>query len=321
MAREPERARLESKTMRAVQFDDYGGPEVLRIATIDMPRPGPGQLLVEVRAIGVNPADSKWREGMFRDFMPIEMPHVPGYEVAGIVTAIGPDVDSFAPGDRVSVLLGNTTHGGYAEYALADASASARIPDGLDFAPAAGLPVAGLTAAQMVEEHIRPVTGETILITGAVGAVGRCAVHVALTAGARVIAAVRSAQIEEALAIGAHQAIALDAEPPGDLFFDHVGDTVGGTAVAALCRRMRPGGRICTAATDPIDPEGLPATPEFMFLHQDGPRLADLLKNLASGTLSLPIARAMPLASAAEAQTLVRNGGVGGKVVLVPALG
>ena len=307
--------------MRVVLFDDYGTADALRVADIDIPRPSPGQLLVEVHAIGVNPADSKWREGMFRDFMPIEMPHVPGYEVAGIVKAVGPDVESFSPGDRVAALLGNTTHGGYAEYALADATASALIPDGLGFEPAAGLPVAGLTAAQMVEEHIRPVVGETILITGAVGAVGRCAVHAALMAGARVIAAVRSSQADEARSIGAHQVIALDTAAPDDLHFDHVGDTVGGPAVATLCRHMRPGGRICTAATDPIDPEGLRATPEFMFLHQDGPRLADLLKNLASGTLSLPIARAMPLASAAEAQTLVRIGGVGGKVVLVPALG
>ena len=307
--------------MRVVQFEDYGAADALRIADVDSPRPGSGQLLVEVHAIGVNPADSKWREGMFRDFMPIEMPHVPGYEVAGIVKAVGSDTEGFAPGDRVAVLLGNTTHGGYAEYALADAAASALIPDGLGFEPAAGLPVAGLTAAQMIEEHIRPAPGETILITGAVGAVGRCAVHVALANGARVIAAVRSSQVDQARSLGAHEVVALDAGTAGDLGFDHVGDTVGGPAVAALCRQMRPGGRICTAATDPIDPEGLPATPEFMFLHQDGPRLADLLKNLAAGTLSLPVARAMPLTSAAEAQTLVRNGGVGGKIVLVPALG
>lgn len=307
--------------MRVVQFDDYGAAEALHIADVEIPRPGAGQLLVEIRAIGVNPADSKWREGMFRDFMPIEMPHVPGYEIAGTVKAIGPGVQGFAPGDRVATLLGNTTHGGYAEYALGDAAASALLPDGLDFAAAAGLPVAGLTAAQMIEEHIRPAPGETILITGAVGAVGRCAVHVALAKGDRVIAAVRSAQADEARAIGAHEVIALDAAAPGDLRFDHVGDTVGGPAVAALCRQMAAGGRICTAATDPIDPEGLPATPEFMFLHQDGPRLADLLKNLASGALSLPVAREMPLASAAEAQTLVRNGGIGGKIVLVPALG
>ncbi len=307
--------------MRVVQFDDYGPADALHIADVDIPRPGSGQLLVAVHAIGVNPADSKWREGMFRDFMPIEMPHVPGYEVAGIVKAVGPDVHGFAPGDRVATLLGNTTHGGYAEYALADSAASALLPDRLDFAAAAGLPVAGLTGAQMIEEHIRPAPGETILITGALGAVGRCAVHVALGHGAQVIAAVRSSQAEEARALGAHEVIALDGGPPSDLRFDHVGDTVGGPAVATLCRRMTPGGRICTAATDPIDPDGLPATPEFMFLHQDGPRLADLLKNLASGTLSLPVAREMPLASAGEAQTLVRNGGVGGKIVLVPALG
>lgn len=307
--------------MRIVRFDDYGAADALYVAEIEIPRPDPGQLLIEVHAIGVNPADSKWREGMFRDFMPIPMPHVPGYEVAGTVKAVGPDVSGFAPGDRVATLLGNTTHGGYAEYALADAAASALMPDGLGFAAAAGLPVAGLTGAQMIEEHIRPAAGETILITGAVGAVGRCAVHVAQANGARVVAAVRSSQAEEARALGAHEVVPLDGTPSDLLRFDHVGDTVGGPAVTALCRRMTAGGRICTAATDPIDPAGLPAAPEFMFLHQDGSRLADLLKNLASGALSLPVAREMPLAAAAEAQTLVRNGGVGGKIVLLPALG
>lgn len=307
--------------MRVVQFDDYGPADALHIVETGIPRPGAGELLVEVRAIGVNPADSKWREGMFRDFMPIGMSHVPGYEVAGIVKAVGEGVTGFAPGDRVASLLGNTTHGGYAEYAVADAAASAAIPDGLSFALAAATPVAGLTGAQMIEEHIRPAPGETVLITGATGAVGRFAVHAALAAGARVIAAVRPAHADAAKAIGAHQVIALDTGDTGGLAFDHVGDTVGGPAVAALCRRMTPGGRICTAATDPIDPDGLPAMPEFMFLHQDGPRLAALLKNLASGSVSLPIAREMPLSAAGEAQTLVRNGGIGGKIVLMPSLG
>jgi NADPH:quinone reductase-like Zn-dependent oxidoreductase len=306
--------------MRVVQFDDYGAADALHIAEAEIPRPGAGELLIEVHAIGVNPADSKWREGMFRDFMPIALPHVPGYEVAGIVKAVGDGVTLFAPGDRVATLLGNTTHGGYAEYVLADAAASAQMPAGLSFELAAGVPVAGLTGAQMIEEHIRPAAGETVLITGAVGAVGRFAVHAALALGARVIAAVRPGQADEARAAGAHEVIALGGDS-GGIVFDHVGDTVGGPAVAALCRQMRPGGRICTAATDPIDPTGLPATPEFMFLHQDGPRLAGLLNGLASGALGFPVARAMPLAAAGEAQTLVRNGGIGGKIVLIPSLG
>jgi NADPH:quinone reductase-like Zn-dependent oxidoreductase len=191
------------------------------------------------------------------------------------------------------------------------------------FEAAAGVPVAGLTGAQMIEEHARPAPGETVLVTGAVGAVGRFAVHAALACGARVIAAVRSAQADEARAIGADAVIPLDSGASGgwdDIGFDHVGDTVGGPAVAALCRRMTPGGRICTAATDPIDPEGLPAKPEFMFLHQDGARLARLLQDVASGALRLPVAREMPLTSAGEAQSLVRAGGLGGKIILVPSL-
>jgi NADPH:quinone reductase-like Zn-dependent oxidoreductase len=255
---------------------------------------------------------------MFKDFMPIEMPHVPGYDIAGTVEAIGPDVTGYRPGDRIVSLLGNTTHGGYAELAIADAAASAKLPDGFDFALAAALPVAALTGVQMIEEQIKPARGETVLVTGALGAVGRFIVHAALAQGARVVAAVRPSHAEEARALGASVVIPLEGGDQSSLSFNHVADTVGGPAVTALCRRLISGGRICTAATDPIDPAGLAAEPVFIFLHQDGPRLAEIVAEVAAGAIAVPIARRMPLAAAAEAQQLVAAGGVGGKIILEP---
>ncbi len=201
---------LRSGTMRAVRYDDYGGPDVLYLGEMPDPVAGSGQLLVRIAAAGVNPADGKWRAGMFKDFLPIEMPHVPGYDIAGTVEAVGPDVTGYKPGDRIVSLLGNTTHGAYAELAAADAAASARLPDDFDFALAAALPVAAHTAVQMIEEQIKPARGETVLVTGALGAVGRWLVHAALAQGAKVVAAVRPAHAEEARALGASEVIPLD---------------------------------------------------------------------------------------------------------------
>ncbi|MBV9840102.1 MAG: NADP-dependent oxidoreductase [Sphingomonadaceae bacterium] len=304
--------------MRVMQFADYGPPEVLQPAEVEMPQPGAGQILVKIAAAAVNPADYKWREGMFRAHIPLPLPHVVGYDAAGTVEALGGGVDRFAPGDRVIVHLDAIEKGGYAEYAVRDAAVCAKVPDGLDMAIAAALPTGGLTGVQQIEEHVRPEPGQTVLITGATGAVGRFALHAALAMGVKVVAAVRRSQFAEAERLGATQVIELGGNIPDDLAFDHVADTVGGPEVAALCRRMRPGGRIITVSTTPIDPAGLPATPQFIGLHPDAERLARLAADVASGTLEVPIARRMPLEQAAEAQRLVEAGGLGGKIVLIP---
>jgi NADPH:quinone reductase-like Zn-dependent oxidoreductase len=306
--------------MRVVRYDDYGPPESLYVTEIEPPAPGPGQILIRVAAAGVNPADGKWRSGMFRDFLPIPFPHVPGYEVAGIIEAVGEGVGSFSTGERVVTLLGNTTHGGYAEMVVADAAASTKIPDGLSFTVAAAIPVAGLTAAQMIEEHVKPARGETVLVTGAVGSVGRFIVHAALARGARVLAAVRRSHADEAREMGASDVIHMEGAEQTSSDFDHVADTVGGTAATALCTSLKSGGRICTAATDPIDPKGLPAVPEFVYLRQNGERLSQVVNEVAAGSIRVPIARRMPLESAAEAQRLVAMGGLRGKVILEPGL-
>ena len=118
--------------------------------------------------------------------------------------------------------------------------------------------------------------------------------------------------------LGASEVIALDGSDQSGLSFNHVADTIGGPAVTALCRRLIPGGRICTAATDPIDPAGLAAEPAFIFLHQDGPRLAEIVAEVAAGAIEVPIARRMSYAEAAEAQRLMAAGGLGGKIILHP---
>jgi NADPH:quinone reductase-like Zn-dependent oxidoreductase len=170
----------------------------------------------------------------------------------------------------------------------------------------------------MIEEHLELRSEESVLITGATGAVGRFAVASALSRGARVIAAVRANHVAQAKALGAHDVLILGEQQWAGAPFNHVADTIGGPAVASLCRHVALAGRICTAATTPIDPQGLPSEPQFFAVHADGMRLAQLLADVAAGRIVVPVARRLPLAEAAAAHRLVEAGGMGGKVILEP---
>jgi NADPH2:quinone reductase len=300
--------------MRAVTISRYGGIEVLEPGRQPRPIPLPGETLVEIRAAAINPADGKWRAGMFEAFAPLSFPHILGYDVAGVVAG----GTGFPVGTRVAGMLDPFTKGGYAEYVAVSSDRLVAIPDGLSFESAAAVPTAGLTGSQLIERAVDAQPGQHLLLTGAAGAVGRFALHAARLRGATVVAAVRTAQKAEALVLGADAAISLGEEEWSGERFDHVIDTVGGSAVAALCRDLRPGGKIATAATTPIDSEGLSATPTFYTVEMDAERLGRLLATVASGEIAVPIARVLPLEAAAEAQRLTDAGGVSGKIILTP---
>ena len=302
--------------MRVVMFDHYGGPEVLYLGSRDKPAPGPGEVLIRVERIGVNPADAKWRGGMFASFAPLRFPHVGGYDVAGVIEQSNDP--RLPPGARVAAMLDPFSQGGYAEFVATEAARVAPIPEGLGFAEAAAAPTPGLTGVQAVEEQIEAQAGDTILVTGATGFVGRFAVHAAKRRGARIVAAVREKQRAEANRIGADEVVVLGGENWSGPPFDHVIDTVGGQAIAALCRRLKPGGQIRTAATTPIPHEGLPAEPVFFAVHPDASRLAALLEAVAAGEVEIGIERELPLECAGEAHRLVETGGLRGKIVLCP---
>jgi NADPH:quinone reductase len=299
--------------MRAIVMAGYGGPEVLRSSDVPMVTPASGEVLVKVVAAAVNPADSKWRSGMFASFMPLSFPHVLGYDIAGIVAG----GDGLPIGMRVAAMLDPIIKGGYAEFAVAKLVNVAAIPDNLSFVNAAAIPTAGLTGTQMVERAANVQAGDLVLITGATGAVGRFALHAALKRGARIVAAVRAGRGPTAMALGADETIALGEEDWNGSAFDHVIDTVGGGAVAALCRKLKPGGRIVTAATTPIEGEGLPAIPLFFAVEPDGPMLEKLAGAVARHEIALPAPLTMKLAEAAEAQRRTDAGGLDGKIVLL----
>lgn len=304
--------------MRAIVFNRYGGPEVLSLVEMPDPVAGPGQILMRVMAAAVNPADYKWRSGMFAQMMPLQLPHIVGYDVSGTVIAVGTGVEEILIGDRVAALLSPITKGGYAEIVAVDAVNVAKIPMELDFAHAAAVPCAMLTGVQGVDEILLTKPGQTLLVTGATGAVGLVAMLTAIRRGTRVVAAVREKYAVEALARGAIATVTLGAEDWTGDPFDHVFDTVGGGDVAKLCHQLEAGGKILTVATTPIDPDGLIPKPQFYGVHPDGPRLGSLLNDVASGRIPVTIEHRLPLEQAAEGQRLVEKGGLTGKVILEP---
>ena len=287
---------------------------------VETPSARAGQILIRIAAAAVNPADVKWRAGMFRVHAPIGFPHTLGYDVAGTVVEVGTGVADSAPGDRVAALLDPMTKGGYAEFVAIAAHAAAKIPSSLDLQIAAAIPCAGLTGVQIIEESIKPRRGETVLITGATGAVGRFGLFSARRLGALVVAAVRASHAAEARALGAAQVIVLGEEDWTGAPFDHVFDTVGGPAVASLCRHLVPGGLIRTAANDADQSRGA--------AEQAGVRASAPGWKTASGAGAGRRRRPHPdtdggahpdSSRPSRRHRLVEAGGLGGKIILDPS--
>jgi NADPH:quinone reductase-like Zn-dependent oxidoreductase len=204
----------------------------------------------------------------------------------------------------------------YAEFVVAPASAWVEIPAGIDLVDAAALPLVLLTGTQLIEEAVRPRSGDVVLVTGAAGGVGRAAVSAALALGAQVWAGVRGEQRAAAEQLGAQGVVALDSDedleklPP----LDSIADTVGGEVVARLLPRVRRGGTVGSVVGEPAGARERGLIVRTMMSHPDATRLGALALAVADGKLSIPIARRMPLAEAREAQDFAEHHS--GKVIL-----
>lgn len=305
---------VEGRKMKAMVLAGYGGVEQLELREIAEPRPGPGEVKVRVAAASVNPIDWKLRSGAARAMMPLDFPAVLGRDVSGEVVEVGPGITALSVGDRVLGLVWR----GYAEQVVARADAFARLPPGLDLQSAAALPLVVLTGAQLIEEAVRPKKGDTLLVTGALGGVGRTAVYVSKLRGARVIAGVRARQKAEAAGLGADQVVAIDddAEIAGLPPLDAIADTVGHETIAKLLERLKPGGTLGSVLGEPPAARGKSIVVRAFMAHPDAKRLGELAMAVARGDLKIPIAVRLPLRQAAEAQSLAERGGAGGKVLL-----
>ena len=302
--------------MKAVLLRAYGGPEQLHYEDTHIPRHGETEVLVKMHATSINPIDLKIRSGAAKARMPIEFPAILGRDLSGEVVEIGRGVTGFSKGMRVMGL----THGTYAEYAVAEADVLAPMPETLSFEQAAALPLVTLTGTQLIERAVKPKAGETVLVTGALGGVGRSAVHVAHKHGARVLAGVRATQKDEAAKLEVDGVVAIDSEEEIALLrdLDAIADTVGGTTIQRLLKAIRKGGVLGSVLGEPADAKKYEIRVAAFMAQPDASRLYQLAEDVARHEFSIPIARTMKLSEIQEAHRISEKGGVGGKIVLIP---
>ncbi len=302
--------------MKAVVLYEYGDVSKLEFKTDQqVPQFGPDEVLVRIHATSINPIDWKLRSGATRARFPLQFPAILGRDLAGEVADLGSSVTKFRKGQRVMALTNAT----YAEYATVKADVLALIPDGLSYEQAAALPLVLTTGAQLIERGVMPQPGWIVLVTGAVGGVGRTAVHVARQHGARVIAGVKSSQREEASKLGAERVVALDDDKDVATLrdLDAIADTVNGETIAKLLKTLKPGGVLGSVLGEPKDAAGKNIQVHAIQAQPDAPRLYQLAEDVARGEFTIPIARVFRLEEVRKAQDFAENQHPNGKVLMV----
>jgi len=306
--------------MRAVTYNAYTPDDAdLVYGEVPDPRVGPGQVLIEVRAASVNPVDWKVMAGYLDGMMEAVFPVIPGWDVAGVVTRVGPDTPEFAIGDEViSYARKDVVEGGtFAEYVAVAARDVARKPAALDWPQAAGLPLTGLTALHSLDRlNIGP--DDVLLVHGAAGGVGSLAVQIAVARGARVIGTASERNHDfvhslggEPVTYGEGLVERIKALSPSGV--TAVADFVGGQLETTLAV-LATGGRHVSVADPTVEQHG----GHWLWVRPDGPKLAELAALVDQGALTVEVAATFPLEKAGEAFTASRGGHTRGKLIVVP---
>ncbi len=301
--------------MKAVVLHEYGGPEKLKYEDFDDPVAGAGEILIHVSAASINPVDWKMRSGEAQAMFPVEFPGILGRDISGIVRAVGEGVTGFEAGDKVFALANHT----YAQLCTVKASDAAKVPEGLDLVRASSLPLVTLTGEQLIRIGTGVQSGQTVLVAGAIGGVGRSAIRTAKDAGAHVIAGVRRKQLEAAQSLGADECIALDDESAMAKLglLDAVADTVGGETAQMLMGKVAPGGIFASVLGPPANAALHPKVKVVpVKCVPDPERMVKLANDVLAKRLTIPIDRMIPLAEAGEGQAAAEKGGLG-KVLLL----
>jgi NADPH:quinone reductase-like Zn-dependent oxidoreductase len=331
--------------MRAYVLEHYGGPEGARLMDVPAPVPGPHDILVAVRAAGLNPVDFKFRQGKLRAILRPKIPFVMGNELAGEVIAAGSDVKRFGAGDRVFVRVAKDRAGAFAEQACVDEVHAAHMPRDVDFTAAAAVPLAGLTALQALRDELDVKPGQRVFISGGAGGVGTFAIqiakwlgaHVTTTASKRGEALVRSLGCDEVID---YTSQSISRAGRG---FDAGFDLIGGNTLEQMFEIMKPGTRIVSIAARPepqtaikdlagrralaamfwIISYGIRSRARraaisyrYLFMHPSGTDLAQLAELIEQGKLKVIIDKTYPFANISEALAYLENGRAKGKVVV-----
>jgi NADPH:quinone reductase-like Zn-dependent oxidoreductase len=302
--------------MKASVVSAYGGPEVMHYQDMPDPQVGVGDILIKVAGIGINPEDMLERNGDLKDQWPMHFPAIIGLDVSGTVLASGDGVTDLKAGDRVCAWSYHT----YAELVADKATLFAKVPATMDLVDAAAIPLVGLTGSQMISVASGLQPGQTVLVSGAAGAVGRCAVYVAKVSGAHVIAGVQRFQLDQADSIGADETIALDdpaafaALPQVDI----VANTLRGKPATDLLAKVKDGGTFVSVTGEPDGTKDYPKVRVVPFRSkQDRAGIAFIADAVNAGKMTIPIGRREELKNAGAAQAAFTKGGIG-KVLLIP---
>lgn len=305
--------------MKAVVLHVYGGPENLKFEG-DFPDPltGGNTVLIAAAAASVNPIDWKVRSGAAQQRFPLSFPAILGRDISGVVRQVGANVKHFKVGDRVLALTNKT----YAELVAVDDSDVTHLPDGVDLIDAAAIPLISLTGDQLVRLAANVQKGQVVLITGALGSVGRAAVHTAKKIGAEVIAGVRGKELEAARSLGVSDVLAIDDDQAIQALrlVDAIADTVGGDVAARLIAKVKPNGFFGYASMLPESAAAKNPTVKITRVgaKPDPSKVREFADDVRDGKFILPIGRRMPLRDAAEAHVLGEKGGIGKIILLAP---
>jgi NADPH:quinone reductase-like Zn-dependent oxidoreductase len=316
--------------MKAVVIDGYGGSDRLVVREVETPRPGPGQVLLRVRATSVNPIDWMIRSGQLRWVKRARFPAILGFDVAGEVVEIGPEVSRFAPGDAVYALLDSPVGGAYAEFAVARESSLAEKPAVLSFEEAAALPLAGLTALQALRDLGELASREKLLVNGAAGGVGHLAVQIGAALGAEVTGVASGGNQSLVLAMGAERAIDYEEiDFTGeDVAYDVIFDAVGSCSFDDCAAVLSPQGGVYVSTR--VGPRlflwslltrlgrlaGQRRQARIVLAHPSGQDLAVLGRMVEIGKLRPAVGRVYPLDEIRRAHEASQTGHARGKIVV-----
>lgn len=310
-------------TMKAVRIHEYGGPDVLRCEDAPKPEAGAGQVLVQVRAAGVNPVDWKTRSGagMAKKFEGDRLPLVLGWDVSGVVEELGDGVSRFSPGDEVCGLVRFPQPGEtYAEYVAAPADQLVAKPGSLGHAAAAGLPMVGLTAWQALIEAAGLEQGQTVLVHAGAGGVGHVAVQLARWKGARVVATASARNADFLTSLGVEQVIDYTATPFEDAVsdVDVVLDSIGGDVFDRSLEVLRPAGTIVSLRErEPQERAGgRNVRGMYVLVRPEGTQLGELVQLADAGHVSVVVQDELPMGEVAKAHEMSQGGHTRGKLVL-----
>lgn len=307
--------------MQAAQINEYGGKDVIRIVETDTPEPKADQVLVAVKAAGMNPFDWKVREGYMKDFIPLELPATLGGDVAGVVAKVGSDVTDFSVGQAVygsaNAVSGN---GSYAEFTPVAAKQLVVKPEGVDFITAAALPLAGASAYQAIVDHLNVQSGQKVLVHGGAGGIGSLAVQIVKQRGAYVATTAATGDVDFVRQLGADEVIDYTAEDFAAKLHDYdaVFDTVGDETATKSYGVLKKGGTLVSMVAQAD--EALAAEQGITFISQStqptAQRLQAVIDMVSDGTLKVTVDKVFAFEQVAEALEYLKTGHPRGKVVL-----